>query len=143
MNTNPINKSSGDNLFVRSAGGHTLGNHNHQESTSALDDSTTQATQKRLKHLSEQQTQIDEKDKKLKEMQMLRLQGKLRDFIRIEKELRLKIKNVEDKDRNLVAKLEEALCFGKMIFMLKPVISKHVKQIKNGIENEFGVEFSN
>ena len=35
-----------------------------------------------------------EKDKKLKEMQMLRLQGKLRDFIRIEKELRLKIKNV-------------------------------------------------
>ena len=76
-------------------------------------------------------------------MQMLRLQGKLRDFIRIEKELRLKIKNVEDKDRNLVTKLEEALCFGKMIFMLKPVISKHVKQIKNGIENEFGVEFSN
>ena len=64
-------------------------------------------------------------------------------FIRIEKELRLKIKNVEDKDRNLVTKLEEALCFGKIIFMLKPLISKHIRQIKNGVENEFGVEFSN
>mgnify|MGYP001447344909 FL=1 len=73
---------------------------------------------------------------------MLRLQGKLRDFIRIEKELRMKIKNVQDKDENLVSKLEEALCFGKMIFMLKPVVSKHMKQIKSVIENDFETEFS-
>lgn len=72
---------------------------------------------------------------------MLRLQGKLRDFIQIEKELRQKIKHVQDKDENLVSKLEEALCFGKLIFMMKPVVSKHVKQIKGGIESDFEAEF--
>ena len=53
-----------------------------------LDDSTTEANQKRLKHMSEVQGKLDEKDKKLKDMQMNRLQTKLRYFIRIEKELR-------------------------------------------------------
>ena len=134
---NLSHKNSGDNLqnLVRSVGGQ-LGNDN-QGSTSALNDSTTQANQKRLKHLSEQQNKIDDKDKKLKEMQMLRLQGKLRDFIRIEKELRAKIKSVEDRDKNLVSKLEEAICFGKLIFMLKPLASKHIRQIRVGIESSF------
>lgn len=42
----------------------------------------------------------------------------------------------------MVTKLEEALCFGKMIFMLKPVVSKHIRQIRNSIENEVDNEFS-
>ena len=69
-----LHKSSGENLqnIIRNAGGGQLGNE-HQNSTSALNDSTTLANQKRMKHLSEQSNMIDEKDKKLKEMQMLRL----------------------------------------------------------------------
>ena len=69
------------------------------------------------------QSKLDEKDKKIKDMQMNRLQSKLRYFIRIEKELRQKIKDVTEKDENLVTKLEEAICFGKVLFVIKPVIS--------------------
>ena len=54
---------------------------------------------------------------------MSRLQGKLRDFIRIEKELRQEIENVTDKDKNLVEILENTICFGKVLFVIKPVIS--------------------
>ena len=69
------------------------------------------------------QSKLDEKDKKIKDMQMNRLQSKLRYFIRIEKELRQKIKDVTEKDENLVTKLEDAICFGKILFVIKPVIS--------------------
>ena len=51
-------------------------------------DLDTQDKQKRLKQISLVQSQLDEKDKKIKDMQMNRLQSKLRYFIRIEKELR-------------------------------------------------------
>ena len=58
-------------------------------------------------------------------MQMNRLQTKLRYFIRIEKELRQKIRNVTEKDENLVTILEEAICFGKVLFIIKPVASEN------------------
>ena len=33
------------------------------------------------------------------------------------------IQQVEEKDKNLVTRLEEAVCFGKIILVLKPLIS--------------------
>jgi len=57
---------------------------------------------------------------------MNRLQLKLRYFINIEKELRQKIKDVTDKDENLVTILEEAICFGKVLFVIKPVVSQKI-----------------
>ena len=55
---------------------------------------------------------------------MNRLQLKLRYFIDIEKELRLKIKTITEKDEILVNTLEEAICFGKVLFVLTPVVSQ-------------------
>ena len=64
---NPLHKNSGDNLpFLRSSGGNL--ERENQGSTSALNDSSPHENLKRIKHLSEQQNKIDEKDKKLKEM---------------------------------------------------------------------------
>ena len=82
------------------------------------------------------QSKLDEKDKKIKDMQMNRLQSKLRYFIRIEKELRQKIKDVTEKDENLVNKLEDAICFGKVLFVIKPVISQQLIDIQGRIEQE-------
>jgi hypothetical protein len=55
---------------------------------------------------------------------MQRLQLKVKEFINVERDLRDKLKEAELKDQNLVLKLEEALCFGKMIFVRKPIIKK-------------------
>lgn len=99
-------------------------------------DNETQDKKKRQKQISEVQAKLDEKDKKIKDMQMNRLQSKLRYFIRIEKELRQKIKDVTEKDENLVTKLEDAICFGKVLFVIKPVISQQVRGIQGRIEQE-------
>ena len=99
-----------------------------------LDDSATEANQKRMKHLTEVQNDLDEKDKKLKDMQMNRLQSKLRYFIRIEKELRQKIRDVTEKDENLITILEDAICFGKVLFVIKPVVSQQVSSIQAKVE---------
>ena len=64
---------------------------------------------------------------------MNRLQSKLRYFIRIEKELRQKIKDVTEKDENLVTILEDAICFGKVLFVIKPVVSQQVKSIQQKV----------
>jgi hypothetical protein len=64
---------------------------------------------------------------------MGRLQAKLRDFIRIEKELQSKIKEVTQKDENLVSKLEEAICFGKLLFIMNPVDTKSTKDIQEDL----------
>ena len=69
-------------------------------------------------------------------MQMNRLQTKLRYFIRIEKELRQKIRNVTEKDENLVTILEEAICFGKVLFIIKPVASQKISAIQQKVQNE-------
>ena len=103
------------------------------ESGENLDDSATEANQKRLKHMTEVQGKLDEKDKKIKDMQMNRLQSKLRYFIRIEKELRQKIKDVTDKDENLVTILEDAICFGKVLFVIRPVVSQRVASIQQNV----------
>ena len=84
----------------------------------------------------ETQNNLDEKDKKIKDMQMNRLQSKLRYFIRIEKELRQKIKDVRDKDQNLVTILENAICFGKVLFVVKPVVSQQLQGIQTRVEGE-------
>ena len=55
---------------------------------------------------------------------MGRLQAKLRDFIRIEKKLQGEIKEITMKDDRLVSQLEEAICFGKLLFVAKPVQSQ-------------------
>ena len=67
---------------------------------------------------------------------MSRLQGKLRDFIRIEKELRQEIENVTDKDKNLVEILENTICFGKVLFVIKPVITQSLTNIQAKVEIE-------
>ena len=101
-----------------------------------LNDSWTEVHQKRLKHMTEVKSKLDEKDNKLKDMQMNRLQQKLRYFINIEKELRQKIKNVTEKDEILVNTLEEALCFGKVLFVIKPVVSQQLSSIAVRMEAE-------
>jgi len=60
---------------------------------------------------------------------MNRLQGKLRYFIQIEKELRKEIENVTEKDKNLVQVLENAICFGKVLFVIRPVVSQSLASI--------------
>ena len=44
----------------------------------------------------------------------------MRDFIKIEQELKSKIQEIEQRDQKLINELETALCFGKVMFMLKP-----------------------
>lgn len=44
-----------------------------EEENENLDDSTAEADTKRRKHIDEVQSKLDEKDKKLKDMQMNRL----------------------------------------------------------------------
>ncbi len=66
------------------------------EEADPMDDNPEQATKKRQKNMHERQDSLDEKDKKLKDLQMNRLQGKLLYFIQIEKDLRAKIEKVTD-----------------------------------------------
>jgi len=46
----------------------------------------------------------------------------VRDFIKTEQELTSRIKEIEKRDQNLINQLETALCFGKVMFMLKTQI---------------------
>lgn len=114
-----------------------------REEGDQIDESPMEANQKRLKNMSEVQGSLDEKDKKLKDMQMNRLQGKLRYFIRIEKELRAEIENVTEKDKNLVQILENAICFGKVLFVIKPVVSQQLGSITNKVDVECGKLYKN
>ena len=68
---------------------------------------------------------------------MKRLQEKVREFISIEKDLREKIMDVERKDRSLIYKLEEALCFGKVVIVMRPLFSDKCDQILRQIKNKF------
>ena len=72
---------------------------------------------------------------------MQRLQSKVRDFIKIEKDLRRLIKDVEIKDQNLVEKLEDAACFGKVLFVVTPFSSQVSKQVEKRIKVNFWREY--
>lgn len=53
-----------------------------------------------------------EKEMKLKDTQMRRLQERVRAFVGIEKDLRVTLENVTKKDKKLVNSIENAVCFG-------------------------------
>jgi hypothetical protein len=55
---------------------------------------------------------------------MRRLQAKVRDYMKIESQLTEKMNLVQSRDENFMNKLENALCFGKMMVMLKPCLQK-------------------
>jgi len=67
----------------------------------------------------------------------------MRYFIRIEKELRAAIENVTEKDKNLVQILENAICFGKVLFVIKPVVSQQLASITNKVDVECGKLYKN
>jgi hypothetical protein len=67
---------------------------------------------------------------------MRRLQSKVRDFIKIEQELKTKIKEIEQRDEKLINELETALCFGKIMFMLKPQIQTIQTKIEKQLLQE-------
>ena len=78
---------------------------------------------------------------KLKDAQMRRLQGKVRDFIKMEKELKERVAVVEKQDMNLVSKLEQAMCFGKVLFITKPILTDMQKAIQSTILSKHRDEF--
>jgi hypothetical protein len=53
-----------------------------------------------------------EKEMKLKDTQMRRLQERVRAFVGIEKDLRVTLENVTQRDKKLVNSIENAVCFG-------------------------------
>jgi hypothetical protein len=65
----------------------------------------------------------------------------VKEFIGIEQDLRLKIRQAEKLDENLVSKLEDALCFGKMIFVMKPIMSKSLSSLEKRLKKQFSESF--
>ena len=48
---------------------------------------------------------------------MRRLQAKVRDYIAVENNFRTKIETITTRDENLIQILEQAVCFGKILFV--------------------------
>jgi uncharacterized protein (DUF1919 family) len=65
----------------------------------------------------------------------------VKEFIGIEQDLRFKIRQAEKLDENLVSKLEDALCFGKMIFVMKPIMSKSLSSLEKRLKKQFSESF--
>ena len=67
----------------------------------------------------------------------------MKGFSQTERSLRAKIQEIEQKDEQLLHKMEEALCFGKIMFTSKPVIVKGIKALKSNIQKKLFDKLSN
>ncbi len=79
---------------------------------------------------------------KLKDAQMRRLQTKVRDFIKMEQELKTKIKEVTERDQKLINELETATCFGKVLFTIKPTLQVIQKNIEKTLLSDYRKEYN-
>jgi hypothetical protein len=61
---------------------------------------------------------------------MRRLQAKVRDYITVEKDFRTKIKTITARNETLIDLLEQAVCFGKILFVSRPVLSQNYKHLE-------------
>jgi hypothetical protein len=71
---------------------------------------------------------------------MRRLQDKVRDFMKAEQHLTNKLNEVEKKDQSLMDKLESALSFGKVMFLMKPVTAQSTKGLLKELTKSFKTE---
>mmetsp|Transcript_42285 Transcript_42285/g.40506 ORF Transcript_42285/g.40506 Transcript_42285/m.40506 type:complete len:136 (-) Transcript_42285:1730-2137(-) len=71
--------------------------------------------------------QLGVTESKLKDVQLSRLQEKVKGFAQTERQLRTQIQEVEKKDEKLLEKIEKGVCFGKVMFTSKPLGVKSVK----------------
>lgn len=77
---------------------------------------------------------------KLKDAQMRRLQGKVRDFMQQEQDLSIRLNQVEKRDQDLMTKLESAITFGKVLFTMKPIFSESQKKLQSQLHSAFKEE---
>lgn len=91
--------------------------------------------------MHEVQSKLDQNDRKMKEQDMLKLQVKVKELITEQRDLRAKLHDFEQMDQSLLCKLEEALCFGKIIFLIKPLQRVALKDIQAQVFKRFCREF--
>ncbi|CDW77822.1 UNKNOWN [Stylonychia lemnae] len=89
--------------------------------------------------------QLGGAEQKLKDAQLSRLQEKVKGFAQTEKQLRQQLNEVESRDESLISKIESAVCFGKVMLSLKPVVVRSMVSIQssvqyNAIDKQFQVE---
>ena len=66
--------------------------------------------------------QLGDAESKLKDAQLQRLEEKVKGFAATEKQLRMQVMEVEKRDESLVTKIENAVCFGKVVITSRPLI---------------------
>lgn len=104
-------------------------------------DSTTKAIQERQNMMYEVQIKLDQNDRAMKEQTMQKLQAKVKELMTEQRDLRAKLRDFEQEDQSLICKLEEALCFGKIIFLMKPLQRIPLKDIQAQVFKRFCREF--
>jgi hypothetical protein len=105
------------------------------------EDESAKAFQQRQTMMNEEQSKLDQADRKLKEADLQKLQLKVKELITDQRDLRSQLQEFERKDHNLICRLEDAICFGKLIFIMKPMLTVTLKEIKNQVYKKFCREF--
>lgn len=72
---------------------------------------------------------------------MRRLQEKVRVFMKKEQQLTQKLNDVESRDENFMNRLETAVSFGKIMFMIRPSLQKSSKGLFSMLQQNYRKEF--
>ena len=67
---------------------------------------------------------------KLKDATLQRLQTSLRECINHDQKITEKITAIEEKQSSIINKLEDAVCFGKVLFVMQPIIDQSQRSIE-------------
>eukprot|EP00347_Sterkiella_histriomuscorum_P011376 403372690 len=78
--------------------------------------------------------QLGGAEQKLKDAQLQRLQEKVKGFAQTEKHLRIQISEIEQRDESLINKIENAICFGKVMVTSKPLIIRSLAGIQSSVQ---------
>jgi len=69
--------------------------------------------------------------------QIERFQSKLRVYTEQDFKIKTSLKEIEIAQESMLDKIEKCHCFGKIMFMKKPVVTKSFRQVKDEIFEKF------
>jgi len=97
-------------------------------------DSSVAKQEDSMREIQRIKEQLGGAESKLKDAQLTRLQEKVKSFAKTEKTLRQTISEIEQRDESLVSKLENALCFGKVMVTQRPLLVKSFASLLSAVQ---------